>query len=121
MTNPSAEIGPAVSRETLLNVTVRVIRDPIAGDQEEKVETVRAMLAAKDTVATLKQLLATETGISSRRQKLVLAGRVLFCTEAIGAPNGIGFMGLSGERVVLLLKKNPLRRGEAVPFSPVSE
>ena len=117
MTNLSAEIGPVVSRETLLNVTVRVIRDPIAG--EETVETVRVMLAAKDTVATLKQLLTTETGISSRRQKLVLAGRILVCTEAIGAPNGIGFMGLSGERVVLLLKKNPLRRG--APFSSVSE
>ena len=95
---------PPVAVTTPLTVAVRIIRNPLLGDQHEDAEIVQVAVRANDTIATLKQMLAIHTGISVRRQRLVLAGRRLQGNEAIGAPGGAGFMGPSGERVALLLR-----------------
>ena len=63
---------------------------------------VRVGVPADATVAELKQRLAPTTRIAAGDQRLVLCGRLLADGETVGAAGGAGFLGQSGERVVLL-------------------
>ena len=70
---------------------------------------VRAAMRADTTVGELKRRLEPMVGVPAADQRLALGGRLLADDEAVGAAGGAGFLGASGERVVLLWPAAPSR------------